>query len=263
MGSATREALAGAVTTLNALGKADFATGEQLLSAALLVGDSPQLRAALADDTAAAADRRGIVGEVFRGYREDARAVLDAVVEGRWSSADDLVAGIEELGIRAVAESAQKTVSIEAELFAFAAAVGSNPELELAVGSKLGSAEAKSALIDSLLGAKASRQTLAILHALVGQPRGRRIGELLRYATGIVADQAGLAVATVTVAKPIAPAQLQRLIKGLSAQYGRGLRLNQVVDPSILGGLRVQIENDVIDGSVATRLADLRLQLAR
>jgi F-type H+-transporting ATPase subunit delta len=262
MGSATREALATAVTTLSTLDKVDLVTGEQLLDASIVIGDAPALSGALADDSSEAANRRGIVDEIFAKYTDNARAVLGTVVDGRWSSEQDLVAGIEELGIRAVAESAPKSVSIEAELFSFEAAVRSNSQLELALGSKLGTADAKVSLIDALLQGKASKQTIAIVHALVRQPRGRRIGELIRYAIDIVADQAGLAVAVVTVAKPIASAQLDRLVKGLSAQYGRGLRVNQVVDPSILGGIRVQIGNDVIDGSIASRLNDLRLQLA-
>lgn len=263
MGSATREALAGAVATLAAQSKVDLATGEQLLQAALVVGGSAPLRGALADSSAEAVDRRNVVDALFGAYTEAARAVLASIVEGRWSSEDELVAGIEELGIRAIAESAPKTVSIESELFAFATAVSSSSELELAVGSKLGTAEAKGSLVDALLGGKASKQTVAIVRTLVEQPRSRRIGELIRFATNIVADQAGQSVATVTVAKPIAPAQLERLVKGLSAQYGKSLRVNQVVDPKILGGIRVQVGDSVIDGSIATRLNDLRLQLAR
>jgi F-type H+-transporting ATPase subunit delta len=69
-------------------------------------------------------------------------------------------------------------------------------------------------------------------------------------------------VATVSSARPLAAAQLERLEKGLAAQYGRALRLNQVVDPAVIGGLRVQVGDDVIDGSIASRLGELRLQLA-
>jgi F-type H+-transporting ATPase subunit delta len=262
MGSATREALASAVATLGAQ-KVDLATGEQLLSVARLVGGSASLRAALADDSADDADKRNIVGRLFGSYTPAAKAVLETVVSGRWSNEDELVAGLEELGIRAIAESAPKTVSIESELFEFERAVNSDAELELAVGSKLGTAAAKASLVESLLGAKASKQTVEIVSQLVQQPRGRRIGELMRFATTIVADQAGQSVATVTAAAPIAPAQLKRLADGLGKQYGRELSINLVLDPAIIGGLRIQIGDDVIDGSIASRLNDLRLQLAR
>ncbi len=63
-------------------------------------------------------------------------------------------------------------------------------------------------------------------------------------------------------AAPITPAQLDRLRASLAKSYGRDLEINQVIDPSIIGGIRVQIGDDVIDGSVSTRINDLRLQLA-
>ncbi|MCU1597071.1 MAG: F-type H+-transporting ATPase subunit delta [Actinomycetota bacterium] len=262
MGSATRGALARAVATLNAQAKVDLATGEQLFAASLVLDGSPQLAAALADDTAEDANRKGIVAAVFAKYGTAARSVIETLSTERWSSEDDLIAGMEELGIRAVAESAPKSLSIEDELFAFVNAVTSDSELELALGSKLGTVEGKISIIHALLDGKASAQTIAILTALVAQPRGRRIGELIRYATSIVADQSNLIVANVTVARPIEAKQLDRLVAALTEQYGRAMRVQQVVDPSIVGGIRVQIGDDVIDGSIANRIADLRLRLA-
>src|ERR1700744_1854849 len=106
MGSATREAIAAANAALAKQGSVDLATGEQLLSAALVVNGSHDRRAALADDTAQDAARKGIVDAVFGAYTKSARAVLEVLATSRWSSEDDLVAGIEELGIRALAASA-------------------------------------------------------------------------------------------------------------------------------------------------------------
>jgi F-type H+-transporting ATPase subunit delta len=153
-------------------------------------------------------------------------------------------------------------VSINDELFILSTAVASSPELELALGSKLGSSEGKISLIDSLLEGKASKQTVAILGALLAQPRGRRIGELVRYASTMVAEQEGFTVATITVARPLTSAQAGRLEKALSTQRDGSIRINQVVDPTIIGGMKVQIGDDVIDGTISHRLTDLRLRLA-
>ena len=262
MGSATREALAAATAVLAKQAKVSLGAGEQLLDASLLVAGSPQLRSALADDTAEAANKLGIVDAVFTAYEPVAKSVLESLVVQRWSSAADLVAGIEELGIRAIADSAPKSVSIDDELFIFSTAVASNPKLELALGSKLGSVDGRIALVRGLLGGKASEQTVSIVAALIAQPRGRRIGELLRYGANLVADQAGVAIATVTVAVSLSQARLERLEKALSAQFGKDIRINLVVDDRVLGGMRVQIGDEVIDGTISNRISDLRLQLA-
>ncbi|MBF4569694.1 F0F1 ATP synthase subunit delta [Plantibacter sp. VKM Ac-2880] len=265
MGSATREALASSKEALVALGAgADLATADGLFAAGRAIGGSSHLSAALSDPAADADAKRVVVDRIFGGQLgAQALGLLQTVVSARWSSEQDLLAGIEELGLRAASVSAGAQGDIEAELFEFGKLVSSNHELELALSSKLGSAEAKGALAASLLEGHASPQTVSIVGQLVQQPRGRRIGELLRYAAGIIADQQGLAVATVTAAAPIEVSQLQRLERHLATAYGRQVKINQVIDPAVVGGLRVQLGDDVIDGSLAARLNDLRLQLAR
>ena len=263
MGSATRVALADARRALGSLDTTDaLEAGQQLFSAGRVVGDSAQLRSVLADPSVAATAKTAVIDSLFSSFGTPARALLSGLVASRWSTQDQLLAGIEEIGIRAIARSAPSGLSIESELFAFGAAVSSDAELELAVGSKLGSNSAKAALVGALLKDKSSAQSLAILNHLVQQPRGRRIGGLIRTAASIVADQAGLAVATITSAAPISAAQVDRLRVGLSKSYGRDLEVNLVVDPSIVGGIRVQVGDDVIDGSVSTRINELRLKLA-
>lgn len=263
MGSMTREALATSRGVLADLGDAaDLATGEQLLNAGRVIGSSSKLLAYLADPSEDVAGKKAFIDRVFGAFSEPARALLTSIVGSRWSTHRQLLAGIEEVGIRTIAQSAPADLAIESELFAFGEAVSSDSNLELAVGTKLSDGPAKAALVTRLLGGKASQQTISIVSQLVQQPRGRRIGELLRNAAAIVADQADELVAIVTSAAPIEAAQLERLERGLAKQFGRSLRVNVEIDPSILGGLRVQVGDEVIDGTVSTRLADLRLQLA-
>lgn len=262
MGSATRSALESARTALAAAKGVDLALGEQMLAAARTIGSSPQLLSALSNPSADAAGTKVLVASVFAELGATARGLLDVVVSSRWSSGDDLLAGIEELGIRAIAASATTPGVIEAQLFEFGRAVTSDAELELAIGSKRGTAEGKLSLVTSLLGSAALPQTVAIAGHLVQQPRGRRIGELIRSAVSTVADTTGKGVATVTVARPLSSQQLSAVTASIARRYGREHVINQVVDPALLGGVRVQVGDEVIDGSVASRLADVRLQLA-
>jgi len=264
MGSATRQASNSTKEALASLGSSvDLATAEQLFAAGRVLAASSQLRAMLADPAINVGAKEGLIGKVFgTKLGKSASALLLAVVSSDWSSQDDLLTGIEDLALRVAAISAPDSLAIDSELFAFSRIVASDNELELALGTKLGDPSTKGGLVASLLGGKASEQTIVIVSSLVQQPLGRRIGALLTHAASVVADQSGQAIATVTSAAPIAASQLASLTKSLTKMYGRELRLNLVIDPSIIGGLRVQVGDDVIDGTVSSRIKDMRLQLA-
>ncbi|GAA4164857.1 hypothetical protein GCM10022286_27180 [Gryllotalpicola daejeonensis] len=264
MGSATREALTAVRDTLAQQGgAADLGAGEELFSLARLLGSSVQLRSAVADPTAEPAEKKALVERVFAGKVSGAAlAVLSTAAQQRWSEPGDIVDGLEEAGVRAIADSAPESLSISDELFAVGRAVAGDAQLELALRSKLADPAAKVGVVERLLQTKASAQTVAIVRQLVADPRGRGIRESLRWAQQTVADQKQAVLATVTSAQPLTAAQLDRLRAALSKRYGKAIAFNSVIDPELIGGLRVRVGDDVIDSSVATRLSDVRLQLA-
>ncbi|MGK3948002.1 F0F1 ATP synthase subunit delta [Microbacterium sp. K2] len=261
MGSATTQALAASAQTLAAAKDVTLDTARELFAAARAVTESSHLSGALADASAPVEARQNVVAAVFGGFSQDAQSVLKTVVAERWSSASQLVDGIEELAIRAAA-IAEPQADIAGELFGFTRVIAANAELELALGSRLGGEDAKGALVDKLLAGGVSDATAVIVSSLVRQPRDRRVRQMLGRATRVVADQGDRVVATVHSAKPLTDAQRTRLSDALSRRYDGKISLNEVSDPAVVGGLRVQIADDVIDGSISARLADLRQKLA-
>lgn len=262
MGSATRESLERAEAVLAGFTGVTLQTGEQLLEAGRLIDGSAQLRSVLADPSIESSDKGRLVGTIFSSVDTPAAAVLRTVAESRWSTSGQMLDSIEELGIRAIAGASGDDGTIESELFAFAKAVESDPELELALGSKLGDPSRRVQLVDRLLTGKAGEGTVILLRYMVQQQRGRRIGELIEHVAEVVAGDAGAMVVKVTSATSPTDTQLERLRTALAARFGRTPRFNLSVDPELVGGLRVQVGDEVIDGSIANRLADLRLRLA-
>lgn len=260
MGSATTQALAASTKALAAASGVTLDTAGEFFSAAALVGESSQLSGALADSTAPTGTRATVVATLFADASPAVRDVLAVVAEQRWSKATDIIDTIEELAIRATA-IAEPSTDVEGELFSFLRVVAGNPELELALGSRLGDSASRSALVEKLLSNATPAVTL-ITTSLVRQPRGRRIRQLLNRAMSIVSAQRDRVVATVRTAAPLSDAQRTRLSTALSGRYGAQVSLNVVIDPTVVGGLRVQIADDVIDGSISARLADLRQKLA-
>jgi len=262
MGSATRSALTTARATLESAKGADLTTGEHLLAAARIIGSSSQLLSALTGHSSSDAQRAALLDRLFGDLSTTARTLLDGIVSDRWSSGHDLLAGIEEIGIRCIAAAAGRDAALEKELFAFGRAVASHADLELAISSKRGSDEGKLSLVTNLVGSSASPHAVAVIGHLVQQPRGRRVGALVRAGAEIVADAHGRGVATVTVASPLTNAQSSAVQATITARYGREHTLDEVIEPSVVGGVRVQVGDEVIDGSVSARLTELKLRLA-
>jgi F-type H+-transporting ATPase subunit delta len=70
-------------------------------------------------------------------------------------------------------------------------------------------------------------------------------------------------IATVWVASPLAEDQRERLTRALARQLSRPIHLNVVVDPSVLGGARVAVGDEVLDSTVETRLQQAQRRLER
>jgi F-type H+-transporting ATPase subunit delta len=261
MGSATTQALAASNAALDAASGVDIDVAGELFAAARALADAPALSGALADWGASADARAKVVADVFAPLKPVTREVLSTVATQRWSSASDLVDAVEEVAIRAAA-GAERDVDVETELFQFGRVVAGDARLELALGSRLGDASEKGRLVESLLASRASAATTLIVSSVVQRPRERRVRELLARAERIVAASRGRKVARVSSAVPLSPAQTERLAKLLSAKYDSEVSVNTVIDPGVVGGVRVQIADDVIDASVSTRLNDLRQRLA-
>lgn len=263
MGSATRGALTALRDTLAKQGAAaDLGVAEELFSLARLFGSSTQLRNTVADPTAPAAAKASLTDRVFGGkVSAPALAIVGAAVQQRWSHSADLSEALEEIGVRAIAATSNSD-RLGDELFAFAAAVSSDAQLELALRSKLANADAKVGVVDRLLTGRLSAEAVAIARQLVADPRGRSLRESLRWAQQTIADQRNAVLAIVTSAQRLSDAQIERLRTVFAARYRKTVAFNTVIDPSLIGGLRVRVGDDVIDSSIATRLSDVRLQLA-
>jgi len=237
----------------------EFATN--LFAAALALSGSKALRHALCDSSTEPARRQGLAGKAFASLSTDATKLIGQLVTLRWSNPDDLQATLEDLAVRVCAH-AGKDSDVVGELLAVSTLVHSDPELELALGSKRASGAAKASLLSSLVGGKVSQATHAIVSHLVQDPRGRRIGAMLTSAAKIVADHAGMGLAVVTVAKPLKAPQRASIEALLRKKYAQEHYVAEVINPDVVGGAKIRVGDDVIDGSIQTRLLDLRTKLA-
>jgi F-type H+-transporting ATPase subunit delta len=239
------------------------AVGDGLFSVSQALRGEPALRRFLTDVSVPDAAKQGLVREVFGGkVAEDALALVASAVSHRWTSAGDLADALEHLSeIATVGSSGTDVERLSDELFTFARTVQENPGLRDALSDPARSAEDKAGLVDSLLAGKALPATVTLVkQALAGTYR--TVAVALAEYQKVAASVRNEGVATVRVATPLTEAETERLAAALQRTYGRPVHLNMVVDPAVLGGIKVEIGDDVIDGTIAGRLDDARRLLA-
>lgn len=260
---ASAEAQAGLRAKLDEAAAGDLVTlGEDLLGAAAVFRAEPGLRRTATDHALDSAAKAGLIREVFATHLSPAGVELVAdAVSRRWTVPRDLADVLEYLGVVAAVQSAGDAGRLADELFAVSQLIEEDADLRGALSDPVRSAADKGVLLHSLLDGKtlAATQRLAVL-ALNGSHRTVvvALGEYQKIAA-VVRDQS---VAKVRVARDLAAADRDRLQNALSRQYGRPVHLNVSVEPDLVGGMRIEIGDDVIDGSVSSRLDDARRRLA-
>jgi F-type H+-transporting ATPase subunit delta len=238
------------------------ALGDELFTVSQLFRTEAGLRRFATDASLPAEAKQGMVQQVFADRLGAATlGLLTDAVGRRWTLSRDLPDVLERLSEIAVVRSAgAKAGQVTDELFALHGIVDGNPTLRDALSDPARSTEDKAALLDSLLDGKAQPATVTLAkQALAGSYR--TVSGALDEYRRVAAETQGQVVATVRVARPLATSDEQRLAELLSSQYDTTVHLNVVVDPEVLGGLRVEIGDEVIDGTIASRLDDARRRL--
>ena len=221
------------------------------------------LRRFVTDASVPTEAKTGLIGEVFGG-KVDATGLglVESAVKHRWTRAGDLSDAVERLSeVASVRGAGDEANRLADELFAVQQAVQETPELRDALSDPARTTDDKVALVDDLLGGKALPATVALTkQALAGTYRtaSAALGEYQKVAAAV----AGEGTAVVRVAAPLSEADTNRLAAALAKKYGREVHLNIVVDPEIVGGIKVSIGDDVIDGTISSRLDGAQRALA-
>ena len=269
-GAASRETLAAGIDALDGIidrSRADQLgpLADQLFAVTELLDREAGLRRALADPSADP-DRRQALFDRLLASQLDAQALelLRPLVRERWSSPGDLADAVQALSRRAVlgiAERAGTLDDVEDQLFRFGRILDGESRLLLALEDPLAPTDRKVALLDRLIGDRVDPTTHQLLEHAVRASRGRGLERTVTELVELAAARRERYVAYVTAPAPLTDQQERRLTEALARVYGRQVSLQVTVDPELLGGLVVRVNDEVIDGSVVSRLAAIRQRM--
>jgi F-type H+-transporting ATPase subunit delta len=147
---------------------------------------------------------------------------------------------------------------VEDELFRFSQTLQGSDELRAALTDASIPASRRQQIVEDLLGGKASPTTVALVSMVVATGRARQLPEIIRQLVAMSAAEVNKEVAEVRSAVPLNDDQRKRLAEALSNATGKQVEVKVIVDPSVMGGIVAQVGDTVIDGSVRSRLDQLK-----
>src|SRR4051794_29707210 len=161
-------------------------------------------------------------------------------------------------GIFEIAQAEGSLEKAENELFQFSQLFQDNEQLREKLTDQSLPVEKRQAIVEDLLGEKASPLTVNLISFLVGSGRARDLPTIVDRLVQRAAAERQREVAEVRAAVPLDDEQRRRLTEALAQATGKQIELKVIVDPSILGGIVARVGDTVIDGTVRRRLEQLR-----
>jgi F-type H+-transporting ATPase subunit delta len=272
MQAASREALTSLRSEVGSvLGRFSSSDGirglaEELYAVADLLTAQPRLRRRLADPASPVEQRAGLAEALLSGkISASALSVVRSAVSARWSGAWDLVDGIETSGddvLLAAAERDGVIDSVEDELFRLERILDAESTLATLLDEATADPKRRADLVDRVIGAKVHPVTAALVRHAVTTQRKRSILLAIDNLIEAAGARRQRSVARVVSAVELTDQQQGALAERLSEMYGRRIEVRHAIDPSVRGGLVVRVGDEVIDGSVASRLSQVRAAFA-
>jgi F-type H+-transporting ATPase subunit delta len=226
----------------------------------LLLGE-PILARHLAEATGEADAKKQMLQRLLSGkVGATTMDILDTAVSVRWSKTGDFVSAVEyvsQLSLLARAERESQADEVAEQLFRFGRILDSEPQLTTLLGDYSKPASDRIGLLRGVLDrASGTNQTAtALLTHTVELLRGERADEAVHELAELAVSRRGELVAEVSAAADLSGSQRQRLTEILARVYHNPVSVQLSVYPELLGGLSVAVGDEVIDGTLSSRLA--------
>ncbi|MDO5025494.1 MAG: F0F1 ATP synthase subunit delta [Trueperella sp.] len=266
MKSGSKQALARAQERWDALlaesSGQELEFAEQIFAVADLFAQHSSLTGSVTDAGRTPAARGQLVADVLSDrVRAEVSELTQGMARDSWSELPDFTAALENLAVRSILAGASRADALaqtEEQLYSAMRFLKKERALRLVLSdSDRYEASARVGLLDSAF-PNSNDFTRALLNRAVTQADRRTVtATLVEYITA-AAEAGEHIVAAVTSAMPLKREQEDRLARILTETYGREVRLHVGIDPAVIGGLRIHIGEDVIDGTIASRITAAR-----
>ena len=136
-----------------------------------------------------------------------------------------------------------------------------SPQVETVVRHPAIAFERKQELLRRVVGDEVSPQALNLVLLMIRRGRPKQVPAMVERFNELVRRERGVVRAEVRSALPLEDAEREAISERLRALTGDAVEINELVDPSLIGGIAVRIGDRLYDASVRSRLERLRARL--
>lgn len=236
--------------------------GNELFTITKVLDDSIQLERALTDPSRPVADKVAVLKELLGNNAHPmTMEIMTDLVSRRWSRARDIANAVEDFGVDAMmyyADATDATLQVSIELSELHSALLNLPVVRAKLYDYQATSEARVKLFREVFSGKTlNKVTMRLAEHATCNLRRRRYLETIQWLINKFSRHMGESMVTVTTATPLKKEQIKRLVEVYSAKVGRQVHINSVVDPTVLGGMRIQVGDEVTDNTVVAQLQNL------
>ena len=236
--------------------------GNELFTITKVLDDSIQLERALTDPSRPVADKVAVLKELLGDNAHPmTMEIMTDLVSRRWSRARDIANAVEDFGVDAMmyyADATDTTLQVSIELSELHSALLNLPVVRAKLYDYQATSEARVKLFHEVFSGKTlNKVTMRLAEHATCNLRRRRYLETIQWLINKFSRHMGESMVTVTTATPLKKEQIKRLVEVYSAKVGRQVHINSVVDPTVLGGMRIQVGDEVTDNTVVAQLQNL------
>ena len=236
--------------------------GNELFTITKVLDDIIQLERALTDPSRPVADKVAVLKELLGDNAHPmTMEIMTDLVSRRWSRARDIANAVEDFGVDAMmyyADATDATLQVSIELSELHSALLNLPVVRAKLYDYQATSEARVKLFREVFSGKTlNKVTMRLAEHATCNLRRRRYLETIQWLINKFSRHMGESMVTVTTATPLKKEQIKRLVEVYSAKVGRQVHINSVVDPTVLGGMRIQVGDEVTDNTVVAQLQNL------
>ena len=237
--------------------------GNELFTITSALDHNIQLERALTDPSRPVDDKVAVVKTLIGNQAHPlVMEIMSDLVSRRWSRVSDIANAVEDFGVDGMmyyADHTNTTLQVSVELAELHSALLNLPVVRTKLYDATVSSEARIKLLYSLIGdADFTKVTKRLAEHATCNLRNRRYLQTIQWLINKFSRHMGESMVTVTTATPLSKEQVEKLIAIYTAKTGHPVHINSVVDPTVMGGMRIQVGDEVTDNTVVAQLQHLQ-----